>query len=127
MPDDVEAFLDSLGGGVEPIARALRRRIRELLPGAVEQRHGGWRTIGYSWDGSMATSIRAIAPHSEHVNLQFVRGTELDDPEGRLEGTGNRARHVKLGAPGEVDDPAVGQLVEQAAGLAREGRGGEGS
>lgn len=118
MADEVEAFLDSLGGDVEPVARALRRRIRELVPGAVEQQHGGWRTIGYSWDGSMRTSICAIAPHSRHVNLQFFQGTELPDPEGRLEGTGKRARHVKIRAAEEVDDPAVERLVEQAAELA---------
>lgn len=120
MADEVEAFLDSLAGDVEPIARSLRGRIRELLPGVVERQHGGWRTIGYSWDGSMRTSICAIAPHSEHVNLQFFHGTELDDPGERLEGTGKRARHVKLHDPAETEEEAIGRLIEQAAERARE-------
>jgi hypothetical protein len=118
MPDDVETFLADLPPEVETIARALRTRIRALVPDAVEQRHGGWKIIGYSVDGSMKSSICAIAPHSAHVNLQFFRGTELEDPEGLLEGSGKSGRHVKLRNASDVDGVAVGRLVEQAASLA---------
>ncbi|NIX39028.1 MAG: hypothetical protein GWN06_07310, partial [Gemmatimonadetes bacterium] len=63
MSNDVEEFLSSLSQDVREIARALRGRIRELVPDAVERRHGGWKIVGYSWDGSMKSSICAIAPH----------------------------------------------------------------
>lgn len=68
---------------------------------------------------SLPTDVPAIAPHSEHVNLQFFRGTELDDPEGTLEGTGKKARHVKLREPTEVQSAGIGDLIRQAADLAR--------
>lgn len=62
MSNEVEEFLSSLSPDVQDIARALRERIQELVPDAVEQRHGGWKIVGYSWDGSMRSSICAIAP-----------------------------------------------------------------
>jgi hypothetical protein len=121
MENDVERFLSSLPPQVQEIARTLRERIRETVPSAVEQRHGGWKVIGYSWDGSMTSSICAIAPHSKHVNLQFFRGTELDDPDGLLSGTGRRARHVKLQKATDVKAEGVAGLISQAADLARGG------
>jgi len=118
MSNDVEEFLSSLSPDVGEIARALRGRIRELVPDAVERRHGGWKIVGYSWDGSMKSSICAIAPHSKHVNLQFFRGTELEDPSGLLAGTGKSGRHVKLREASDVERPEVAELIRQAAELA---------
>jgi hypothetical protein len=115
MSDEVEAFLSSLPEEVERIARALRGRIRELVPEAVEKRHGGWKILEYSRDGSMKTSICAIAPHSKHVNLQLFHGAGLEDPLGLLEGTGKTARHVKLRSVEDVARPGVGRLIERAA------------
>lgn len=121
MSEEIEDFLSSLPQELEAVARALRDRIRELLPDAVERRHGGWNVIGYSWDGSMKSSICAIAPHSKHVNLQFFRGTELDDAEGLLAGTGKSARHVKLRKVSDVQRAGIEELIGQAAELARRG------
>ncbi len=117
MNRDVRDFLRDLAPDVRGTATAVREEIRDLLPDAVEKLHGGWRVIGYSHDGSMKTSICAIAPHPKHVNLQFFHGTEMSDPEGRLEGTGKRARHVKLFAPEDTHSPAVKDLIKEAAGL----------
>lgn len=123
MSDGVEAFLQKLEPGVREIAAALRTEIRSLLPDAVEKTHGGWKIVGYSVDGSMGTTICAIAPHPSHVNLQFFHGTDLEghDPEGLLEGTGKRARHVKLLAAEDARRPAVTALVRRAGELVRQG------
>ncbi len=120
MNRDVKAFLRDLVPDVRGTATALQEEIRDLLPDAVQKLNGGWRVIGYSHDGSMKTSICAIAPHPKHVNLQFFHGTAMSDPEGRLEGTGKRARHVKLFAPEDARSPAVRDLIKEAAVLAGE-------
>lgn len=120
MENDVERFLDELPAHIRSVADAVRSVIQREVPEAVEKRHGGWKIIGYSVDGSMPTSICAIAPHREHVNLQFFDGTALPDPGGLLEGTGKRARHVKLRSPGDAGQPEVAALVREAAWFARE-------
>lgn len=114
----MESFLASLPTEVEEIARALRRRIRSVAPEAVEQAHGGWKVVGYSLDGRMKTTICAIAPHSRHVNLQLFHGVDVPDPEGLLEGTGKRARHVKLRSASDVEQEAVAELIRRSLELA---------
>lgn len=49
-----------------------------------------------------------------HVNVGFFYGAMLDDPEGVLEGSGKRMRHVKLQLDGNVDAAALGNLIDGA-------------
>ncbi len=44
----------------------------------------------------MRDLLFAIIPHKSCVNLQLADGAELPDPDGRIEGTGKRIRHVKV-------------------------------
>ena len=48
------------------------------------------------------------------MNLDFDRGTELDDPDKRLAGTGKLIRHIRLKSTAETRTPAVVRLIEQA-------------
>ena len=47
----------------------------------------------------------------------FARGTELADAEQLLEGTGKRARHVKVRSPEDVEKPGVRTLLKEAVAL----------
>jgi hypothetical protein len=49
-----------------------------------------------------------------HVNVGFFQGAALDDPEGLLEGSGLRMRHVKLRLGQAVDDAALDELIAAA-------------
>src|SRR5262249_8222395 len=44
----------------------------------------------------MADGVCNITAWKKHVNLGFVRGTDLADPAGLLEGTGKATRHIQL-------------------------------
>jgi len=49
-----------------------------------------------------------------HVNVGFLRGSQLPDPTGLLEGSGKLGRHVKL-RPGEtVNSKALKALIDEA-------------
>src|SRR5262245_27788102 len=48
----------------------------------------------------------------DHVNVGFFRGSEIADPEGLLEGTGKRMRHVKLRPDRPVKTKALKELIE---------------
>ena len=61
-----------------------------------------------------AMMLLAIAPHANHVNLQFADGVDLADPAGLLEGTGKRVRHVKSRTLEDAERPALGELIAQA-------------
>jgi len=63
----------------------------------------------------MRDPIAALAPHRTYVNLEFGDGVELPDPAHRLEGTGERLRHVKIRTAADVTHPDVRGLLEAAA------------
>jgi hypothetical protein len=49
-----------------------------------------------------------------HVNVGFFLGALLPDPDGLLEGTGKRGRHVKLRPGRDIDANALAALVAAA-------------
>ncbi len=51
---------------------------------------------------------------TNHMNVGFFLGAELDDPERLLEGSGKRMRHVKLRPGAPVDDAALRALIDAA-------------
>jgi hypothetical protein len=117
---DVENLLSGFAPAVRDLAVAARRRVRELLPGAAEEVDAKDRLLGYSFiPGTYKGLVIAIAPQRDYVNLMFATGAQLAanglDAAGLLEGTGKRARHVKVRSPEVLDDPALRRLIEAAA------------
>ncbi|GAB2540939.1 DUF1801 domain-containing protein [Rhodanobacter koreensis] len=57
---------------------------------------------------------------TNHVNVGFFLGPEMEDPQRLLEGTGKFMRHVKLKPGQEIDSTALKMLVVTAyAGIRR--------
>ena len=113
--DTLKDFLASYQPHVQKLALALRALVLNVFPSAIEQVDPPSKIIAYGTDRTYAGLICAIAPYKAHVNLMFARGAELPDPEHLLEGTGKRARHVKITARAEVENPALRTLLETAA------------
>ncbi|MDX1925210.1 MAG: DUF1801 domain-containing protein [Pirellulaceae bacterium] len=68
----------------------------------------------FTFTGKQGQGFIHIATYAEHVNLGFDRGTELDDPDGKLAGTGKLIRHVRLNSLADVRNESVVQLIAQA-------------
>lgn len=115
MSDQIETFLATYSPDMIEIAKAARKLVISLLPEAVEQIDEPAQMLAYGYDATYKGLICVIAPHKAHVNLGFARGFELDDPEKLLEGTGKRARHVKLKSVADLERPAVTELIKEAA------------
>jgi hypothetical protein len=98
---------------VQQIARAVRALVMECMPGVVEWIDTGNGLGAYGTEKKMSALLFAIIPHKTHVNLQLADGVELDDPDGLVEGTGKRIRHVKFRSLEDVDRPAAKRLVDQ--------------
>jgi uncharacterized protein DUF1801 len=98
---------------VQQIARAVRLLVLERFPDAVEWIDTGNGLGAYGTEKKMSALLFAIIPHKTHVNLQFADGVDLDDPDGLVEGTGKRIRHVKFRSLEDVTRPAAHRLVDQ--------------
>jgi hypothetical protein len=93
------------------LARDLRNMILEQVPDMDEVIK--WKNLFYEKKGYVC----AIVIHKDHVNLQFARGIELDDPERILEGTGKKIRHVKINNTKEINSDKLKNLVVEAVNL----------
>lgn len=93
--EDADAYIADQPGELTAILADARALILDEASGAREAIKWGHPT--YSRGGNVCY----LSAFTEHVNLGFFRGTELADPKGLLEGTGQSLRHVKL-RPNEV-------------------------
>src|SRR5207244_5688119 len=108
------AFLASYSPEVRSLALKARGLILEVIPDAIEQVDPPSKIIAYGFGRKMADIICVIAPYTSHVNLMFSRGTQLSDPEGLLEGTGEMARHVKIRTAADLQQHGVLALLKAA-------------
>jgi hypothetical protein len=81
---------------VASIARALRTTVLAGFADAVETFDPADGLLAIGRGPSIRQSCFAIIPHTAHVNLQLADGVDLPNPDGRIEGTGKRVRHIKI-------------------------------
>lgn len=119
-PSDIDAFLAEYPEGVRATVERLRDAVRAALPQARERLQSGYRNLTYGAGqyGAGAMGIAYIAPFKDSVNIGFMRGSELPDPRGLLQGTGKQMRHIKLRSPEDVarlERPIASLLTVSAA------------
>ena len=78
------------------IARALRQLILEARPDLSESIK--WGNPVYETNGRVCY----LAATKSYISLGFFNGASLANPEGRIEGTGKKMRHVKVRALGDI-------------------------
>jgi hypothetical protein len=85
------------------------KQMRASGPDVRELLHDGCPTVCV---GDAAFGY--VNAFSAHANVGFFHGNALDDPEGLLQGTGKRMRHVKLFWGEAVDSAALEALIAAA-------------
>lgn len=110
----VEEFLSTYPPTIRELALKARALVLAVMPDTLEMVDLPAKMIAYGTSATYAGMICTIMPYQNHVNLGFARGALLPDPAGLLEGTGKKARHVKLRKVEDINNPAVRQLLEAA-------------
>lgn len=110
------AFLAKYDAGVAAVAKSARKKLRERLPGAVEIVYDNYNAlvIGFSPTERPSEAILSIAVYPRWVNLFFLNGTKLRDPQKLLRGRGNQVRNILLVDADVLERPAVQALVTEA-------------
>ena len=109
---DIDRLLSEHSPELQAIERALRATIRREFPAAVEQVDFGNKLIAFGRSMKMRGLLFAIIAHKTWVNLQLADGAELPDPDGIVEGTGKRIRHIKIRSAEAATSPAVRAAVQ---------------
>jgi hypothetical protein len=94
----------------QKIIRALRAFVKRTSPELVESVKWG---NGCWLNGKVPAAY--VYSDADHVQFGFIRGSELEDPKGLLQGAGQYVRHVKVRAVSDIDPKTFGALLRQAA------------
>ncbi len=105
----VEAWFGSKPAALGSIAKAWLQQMRACGLDVREVMHDGCPTACVE-DAAFAY----VGVFKAHVDVGFFQGAELDDPEGLLEGTGKRMRHVKVRPGVDLDSAAMTALIRGA-------------
>ena len=88
--------LASHSADVQAAARELEAAIRAALPEVVVHYDPGNGLLAFGRSMAMRDLLFAIIPHAGWANLQLADGALLSNPDGLIEGTGKKIRHVKV-------------------------------
>ena len=77
-------------------------------------------TVAYAFGERLGEAFCHVAAYRAYVNLGFNRGATLEDPEGRLVGTGARIRHVRIASEADLKERGLRALVLAAVAQGRE-------
>jgi hypothetical protein len=120
--DSVDAMLAQLDPTQREIVEALRAIVKKADPQASEGFK--WSMPVFEHDGMLCY----IAPMKNNVNFGFYESAPvLEDPDGLLEGTGKRMRHVKLTSADGIRKTLFTKWVKQAAEFNRKQAGADGA
>ena len=125
MTEDAAAFEHFLAGStpeVAAVARAVRQAVLDHFPDSIEWFDPGNGLLAIGATRSMKGLLFAIIPHRSHVNLQLVDGVDVPNPFGRVEGTGKRARHVKVRSIEDAAAPWLSAAIDAQIAIFREHR-----
>lgn len=115
-PPELLAFLAPYPAATQILARELRAKLVTLLPDCIETIWDATNTVGpsYGFTDKNTDHFIHLPAYTKYVNLGFSQGASLNNPEGRLQGSGARIRHIRLNRVEDLDDPYVISLIHQA-------------
>jgi hypothetical protein len=113
-------FIDKFTPQVADRARELLGRLEARIPGATILVYDNYNAlaIGFAKEDRVSTVVLSIALYPRWINLFFMRGVELDDPHGLLQGQGSKVRHVPKIDTDSLDDERIDDLIRQALAIA---------
>jgi hypothetical protein len=113
----LDGFIDRRPPGVAATARIALGKLRTRYPAALQLIYDNYNAlvIGFSSSERASDAVFSIALYPRWVTLFFLEGVELEDPERRLQGSGNVVRSIRLDeAATELDDRYVRGLMARA-------------
>jgi hypothetical protein len=116
----LDFFIGRFSPEIATQARAVLKRVRARLPGAIEMVYdkANALVVGFGPTEKPSEAIFSVVVYPRWILLYFLQGAALPDPNGRLQGAGKIGRHIRLTDAKTLDDPAVRELMDDAVELA---------
>ena len=115
--EQLESWIDRYSPGVASVARHAIAWLRSRFPGAFVLVYDNYNAlvVGFCSTERASDAVFSVALYPKWVNLFFLRGAEIDDPAGLLQGAGKQVRSIRLTATDILHHPDVISLVDRAA------------
>jgi hypothetical protein len=112
----LDEFIDCYSPEIASRARAILSKMRQRIPGSVELVYNNYSAlaIGFGPNERPSNALLSIALYPRWINLFFLRGATLPDPDGLLVGSGKQVRHIRIDDPAQLDAPAIRALMQTA-------------
>jgi hypothetical protein len=118
---ELQGFIDRYTPEIAALARACLEKMRARLPGAVQLVYDNYNAlaIGFCPSERASEAIFSIVLYPRWVTLFFLQGAGLPDPNKLLKGSGKVVRHIVLASAGDLDKPAIQELMTIALNRAK--------
>ena len=109
-------FISKYNPEVEALAHEVLAKMRKQVSGAIELVYDNYNAlaIGFSPTEKASDAVMSIALYPRYINLFFLDGVSLRDPQKILVGSGKRVRRVLIESSADLDKPAIRNLIKQA-------------
>lgn len=117
----LSGFIDKFPPAVAADARHALAALEKRLPTATRLVYDNYNAlvVGFGPSDKASQAIISIALYPQYVRLFFLRGIDLPDPAGVLEGDGSQVRSVKLKPASRIETAEVASLIDAAVSNAR--------
>jgi len=118
-----EAYLEKAIARYSPevaaTARAGLKKLRLRFPGARQLVYERRRSLPIGFGPDDGSAVFSLVLYPRWVRFFFLEGAAIDDPEGRLEGSGSQVRSIRLDERAVIlDDPYIRRLMTKALKIA---------
>ncbi|HEU4932438.1 MAG TPA: DUF1801 domain-containing protein [Pyrinomonadaceae bacterium] len=116
VESQIEIFIRKYSPAIEAQLRDVRTRFRAMFPRGFELVYDNYNALVFGISPTERTSdaFISVAGYPRWITLFFLRGADLRDPQGLLEGQGKQVRSVRLREPKDINTPDVEALIAQA-------------
>jgi hypothetical protein len=113
---ELNGFIDRYSPEVARDGRRALAFLTGRLPTAIRLVYDNYNAlvIGFGATTKVSDICLSIAFYPRYVTLFFLKGVELPDPSGLLEGKGSSVRGIKLRPISKIQSAEVGALIEAA-------------
>ncbi len=115
MEEQIREFFAAHDALVQDLVLRVRELVLATVPGISEQLQRGYKMVMFGGGGRLKDELIYIDAMKDSVNLGFIHGVDLPDPQHKLRGSGKWNRFVKIRQPAELSDPALVALIKAAA------------
>ena len=112
----VAGFIAKFDPSIAKLTRSARSVLRKRFPTAIELVYDNYNALAIGCSSTERTSdvLFSLAAYARGVNLYFMYGRSLPDPDKLLQGSGNQGAFVRLDHLSVLDEPGVKALMAAA-------------